>query len=217
MPLQRVLPHTVGAPGPVVNTRIPSWINGTALLLSVVGVTTSGCMTVREDSFAPSATNLELQNAKASVHITGERESLRRNPFLVWTREVAPYRISLYIDVFDDQYSGVAFQTVTLHANAGATIPLSGRQQQGVFIPFEVDKFPSGNPGTVARCARFAFTTDAPIPYDTSRTVTLSADLMFKDLKGSTLRSSVSATLRPRRVQSTGSWWQCLRLISTGM
>jgi hypothetical protein len=187
--------------------------------LAGVVISVTGCMTVREDKFATTAHPSDLKDARVFVGITGKRQRIRNNPFFVRTKEINPYTIFIQVYVFDEKYQTVTIESPTYRVDHTMSIPLADRRSQAV--PFEKAydgyKFKDEYPGVTPRQAMCMLTLDTLLSYETNTSVEVSAVVVLETDKGAERRNTIDATLTPYRSQDSGSWWQCLRLIFTGM
>jgi hypothetical protein len=174
-------------------------------------------MTVRHEEFASIRATSTLAKTEGFIAIEGNRVHLHRNPFLVETREVKPYSLSLHLYVFDPRYDSLAVESASVRMN-GLDLALATQPQQERPVAFEeawdIETFKEKYPTVTARYATWSATLDSELSYDPETILQISLDVLVSDRQGHEECARVTANAVPRREESSGSWFQCLRLIA---
>jgi hypothetical protein len=145
-----------------------------------------GCVSVRHDRFVRTDDGLRSENAEIYVIASGNREKLRNNPFVVWTREAAPYTISVYVYVFDPVYDGMSVSSANVWVDSKEITILNTEDcfahTVGEVIPFEKSydfRVQERHPNAPIYVGYCRFVVDDKLPYKKETNIEVRATVVL--------------------------------------
>jgi hypothetical protein len=166
---------------------------------------------------------LRSESAEIYVVVSGKREKLRNNPFVVWTRETAPYNMSIYVYVFDPKYDGMSVSSVNVWVDDREITSLKSEYSVahtvGGITAFEKycsSSIQERHANAPAYISHRSFTVDEKLPYETDRNIKVGATVVLWSGGEQKESFEVTSRIEPRVDQDSGSWLRCLWLILGG-
>jgi len=147
------------------------------------------------------------KNVKISASISGERITLRSNPFTCWRRDGQPYVVYMAVHVFDYAYKSVKVRSASLQTSRGEINVLPVWDEPSPFKrDDDADRFKSEYPTATARVSCIMFKYDKPLPYESDSTANVTVNLSLIKYDGTEQQCTSSWTFVPLHGEETISW-----------
>jgi hypothetical protein len=184
----------------------------------------NGCMSLRDDKIVATQEDYSFASApraKAYVSVSGNRETIRANPFSVWHRDASPYSVNIALYTLDNSFSVVVLRSAKLMIDGKDCTPESWKksarfsfEKASSSMEYEfTQRDPSVKTVLVAYCD---LGINRVLPFESNNRISISCDLELEGENNSHKQLRLDAFLKPITSKEIMSWFRCIRLILGG-